>query len=237
MIEIRLGAVRALAVALALSSCVIATAGVSPAAAAEVVVLRSGNAPQGNPDPQINMLVGTGGTPLSPLLFGPSDFAAACGGRPALVIPAYPAWLQQLPCDPLAQWIGTDPVGTPASALYCQTFDVATCCIHSATMTFCWATDDALGDGIYGGPNLDGVYINGVPVSPSITAGSYAVPNTAGGIDVSSLIHCGANQLQVYNRDAAFVVSGVIYSVTIDITDCTVPTRPATFGLLKSLYH
>lgn len=200
-------------------------------------MLRSGNAPIGNPDPQINMLVGAGATPLSLTPFVAGDFAAACAGRPALVINPHPAWLQQLPCDLQAQWIGTDPVGTPASALYCHNFNVQTCCIEAAFMNFCWATDDALGDGIYGGPNLDGVYINGVAVSPSINTGNYAAQTLSGLVDVKALLHCGNDQLQVYNRDAALIVSGVIYRATIDIVECAVPTTGPSFGTIKSLYR
>lgn len=212
-------------------------AGLPTTAAAEVVVLRSGNAPVGNPDPQINLLAGTGGTPLSALPFTAADFAAACGGRSAIVINPHPAWLQQLSCDPLARWIGVDPFGTPTSALYCQPFDVKACCIHSATLNFCWAGDDALGDGIYGGPNLDGVYINGVPVAPSINTGSYAAQTQVGGVDVTALLHCGTNYLQIYNRDAAYTISGIIYHGVIDITECVVPTLPATIGQVKAHYR
>lgn len=214
----------------------VAALGAVPASA-EFIALRSGNGPIGGPDPQINMLVGVGGTALSAAPFTAADFGAACGGRPAIVINPHPAWLQSLPCDPAAQWIGTDPVGTPASALYCQPFTVQTCCIGAAYLTFCWSGDDAIGDGIYGGPNLDGVYINGVPVTPSINTGSYATPTTVGPIDITSMIHCGANELQVYNRDAAFVISGIVYSAKIDITDCTVPSENSAFGSIKALYR
>lgn len=210
---------------------------VAPATAAEFIQLRSGNGTIGGPDSQINMLVGSGATALSATPFTPADFGAACGGRPAIIINPHPAWLQSLACDPQAQWIGTDPVGTPASALYCQNFNVQTCCIHSAWMTFCWSGDDALGDGIYGGPNLDGVYINGVAVSPSINTGSYAAQTMAGPIDVSALLHCGTNSLQIYNRDAALVVSGIIYRATFDITECSVSEETSTFGAIKSLYR
>ncbi len=229
-------AIRVLGIALVSCLCVLALGSAAPVAA-ETVVLRSGNAPIGSPDPQINMLVGVGSTALSPLPFTAADFAAACAGRPAIVMTPHGAWLQQLACDPLARWIGTDPVGTPASALYCQNFTVQTCCIKSATLNFCWSGDDALGDGIYGGPNLDGVYINGVAVTPSINTGSYAAETQVGGVDVTSLLHCGSNQLQIYNRDAALVVSGVIYTATIDIQECIVPTEPTTFGRIKALYR
>jgi hypothetical protein len=231
MAKIGHNAISVLSFTLTLSFCLLASVGITAASATEVVTLRSGNGPVGSPDPQINMLVGAGATALSPLPFSAADFAAACGGRSALVINAHPAWLQTLPCDPLARWIGTDPVGTPASALYCQSFDVQTCCIKSATMSFCWASDDALGDGIYGGPNLDGVYINGVAVTPSINTGNYAAPTQSGPIDVTALLHCGSN------RDAALVVSGVIYTVTIDIEECPVATEHTSFGRIKALYH
>lgn len=232
----RYRAIRILCSTMLLSLGIIALLGASPASA-EFIALRSGNAPIGGPDPLINMSVGFGGTPLSASLFTAADFAAACGGRPAVVITPHPAWLQSLPCDPLAQWIGTDPVGTPASALYCQPFTVQTCCIGAAYLTFCWSGDDAIGDGIYGGPNLDGVYINGVPVAPSINTGSYAVPTTVGPIDITAMIQCGNNELQIYNRDAAFVISGIVYSAKIDITDCTVPDETSTFGGIKALYR
>lgn len=236
MIKFAIGPHRTLRIATAAVMCAGAL-GSSIAARAEVVVLRSGNAPVGNPDPQINMLVGTGATPLSVAPFGAADFAAACTGRSALVINAHPAWGQQLQCDPLAQWVGTDPVGTPASALYCHNFNVQTCCIASATLNFCWSTDDALGDGIYGGPNLDGVYINGVAVTPSINTGNYATQTQSGPVDVTALLQCGNNQLQVYNRDAALIVSGVIYNATFDIVECSVPNDAPSFGTLKSQYR
>ena len=236
MLKLANGPIRFLRIAAAVALCALAL-GSGSAAKAEVVVLRSGNAPIGNPDPQINMLVGSGATPLSASLFTAADFGAACSGRPALVITPHPAWAQQLSCDLQAQWIGTDPVGTPASALYCHNFNVQTCCIQSAKMNFCWSADDVIGDDIYGGPNLDGVYINGIPVSPSIAGGNYATPTQSGPVDITALLHCGNNQLQVYNRDAAFVISGVIYRATIDIVECSVPTTGPSFGTVKSLYR
>lgn len=206
------------------------------ASANEVVVLRSGNAAVGLPDPFINATVGVGGTPLSSAPFTPADFDAACGSRSAVVCQAHPVWLQQLGCDPLAKWIGTDPSATPASALYCYNFDLKTCCISHATLNFCWASDDNIGDAVYGGSNADGVYINGVAVSPSISGGNYAA-ETQAVADITGLLHCGNNRLEVYNRDAAFVVSGVMFSATIDVVDCGTPTQDASWGVIKALYR
>ena len=206
------------------------------ASASELVTLRSGNGPIGTLDPGITFLSGAGGTPLSPLPFTAADFAAACGGPNAAIVPNYSAWGASLPCDPLAQWIAVDFNWGAVSTLYCQPFDVETCCIERATLSFCWMADDALGDGIYGGPNLDGVYLNGVAVSPSINTGNYATETTASA-DVTGLIQCGSNSLQVYVRDAGFSVTGVIYSASLDIHECVVPVEESTWGSVKSLYR
>lgn len=211
--------------------------GTGTATATEVIVMRSGNAPVGNPDPLITMLAGSGATPLSGNPFTPADFDLACDVTPAIVTQPHPNWLQHLECDPAAQWIGTDGVATPASALYCYTFRIATECIAQANLSFCWATDDVLGDAISGGPNPDGVYLNGVPVSPSIAGGNYASDTVAPLTDVTSLVAPGTNRLEVYNRDLGFVVSGVIFSATLEIEPCTTPVEKTTWGQVKSLFE
>lgn len=204
---------------------------------AEFVNLHSGNGPANSPDPLISVLIGSGGAPLSAAPFTTSDFAAACGGQNAMVVVPISVWAQGLPCDPNAQWVGIDMYSTPASALYCQGFDVETCCIESATLNFCWVTDDGLGDALYGGSNPAGVYLNGIAVSPSIDGGNYGTETFSGPIDVTSLVHCGGNELQVYNRDAGYVVSGVMYSATIDIIECSTATEEASWSLVKPLYR
>lgn len=212
--------------------------GAGAAQASEVIVLRSGNATPGNPDPAIRMLVGAGGAPLSLVPFTSAEFDAACAGPNAIVTTGFSSWLPQLACDPDAQWIGIDAFNTPASALYCYEFEVETCCIEYAALSFCWATDDALGDpAAWGGGNPDGVYLNGVAVSPSIFGGSYAAETIAPTTDVTGLLQCGTNRLQIYNRDAGFVVSGVLFSATLDIRECTVPVDASSWGAIKSLYR
>jgi hypothetical protein len=225
-----------LAIALILCICCVAL-NVGPAAANEVIVLRSGNATVGNPDPFINMTVGSGGVPLSPVPFTPGDFTLACEGTSAIVAQAYPVWLQQLTCDPEAQWIGTDGSATPASTLFCYPFEIQTPCIESANLSFCWAVDDVLGDSLAGGANPDGVYLNGVAVSPSIYGGAYTPETVAPLTDVTSLVSPGTNYLEVYVRDMGFVVSGVIFSATIEITEGPTPNEPSTWGSIKALFQ
>ena len=207
------------------------------AIASEVIVLRSGNAAVGLPDPSITMLAGSGGAPLSAAPFTSADFDAACSTTSAIVVQPHPLWLQALNCDPLAKWIGIDPVGTPASALYCYPFNVETCCISRATLSFCWVSDDNIGDTLAGGPNPAGVYLNGVAVSPSIFGGNYATETQAPLTDITDLLLCGSNRLEVYNRDIGYAVSGVMFSATIEIEGCPSPNESSTWSTIKSLYR
>ncbi len=209
---------------------------VGSASALEVITLRSGNAPMGNPDPMITVGVGSGAAPLSSVPFGPADFDQACDGPNAFVSTPHGAWAQGLECDPEARWIGIDANATPASALYCHTFRIQTECIDHASFSFCWTTDDILGDPAGGGPNPDGVYLNGVPISPSIFGGNYATQTVAPMADVTSLVVPGMNRLEIYNRDLGFIVSGVMYSARLEISECPVPTETTTWGAVKSLF-
>jgi len=204
-------------------------------AGATTILLRSGNAAQGNPDPQINMLALPGPCGVGfPTPFTPADFAAAAGGPPAFVLSfIHPAWGPTLPCDPAAQWIGTNPQAAPQSALFAQTFKIGDpCCFTKATLDFCWQADDALGDAV----NPAGIYLNGIPI-PAVAAGNYLTPTSVVGIDVSSMLQCGPNVLYVYNRDIACAVSGTIYTATINLTDCVTPTQPSSWGHVKATYR
>jgi hypothetical protein len=223
---------------LAFGVCQIILSASIAAAATEVVVLRSGNAAIGFPDPYINVMAGSCGIPLSPNPFTAADFDAACAGHSAMVVAPYPGiWLPQLDCDPQAQWIGIDMNLTAASALYCYNFNIETCCIDHASLQICWAADDTIGDAVYGGPNPDGVYLNGTAVSPSISGGSYATESQAGPVDVTSLVHCGSNQLVIYDRDAGCGISGLIFSAQIDIDECITPTGTSDWSTIKALYN
>ncbi len=66
---------------------------------------------------------------------------------------------------------------------------------------------------------------------------SYGAETQVGPVDVTSLVHCGSNQLEVYNRDAGFSVSGVIYSATLEIVECNSPVSNSSWGAVKALYR
>ena len=204
-------------------------------AGALVITLRSGNGPAGGPDGLIRQYAvastcGLGyGTP-----FTAAEFTAALSAPPAVVLSfVHPAWIQGITCDPLAQWIGTDAFGTPLSVLYALEFNVPDpCCIQSASLDFCWSQDDMLGDTV----NPAGVYLNQVPI-PAINGGSYATMSTVSGIDVTGILHCGTNTLHIYNRDLACAVSGILFSATLKINECTVAANPSTWSNVKALYQ
>ncbi len=203
---------------------------------AETIVLDSGaGVALLSPDPNWNYLAGPPVTPLSASPFTAADFLAALTGPSAVVVPPYGgAWLPSLQCDPLAQWISVDAHSGPASTLFGRRFDVKTCCIVRATLTFCWAADDYLGDNAAGGPNPSGVYLNQAPLP--IDGGNYATEFSVT-VDVTSLVHCGANELHVYDRDGAAVVSGAMFSATLEITGCPLSTESATWSKIKALYR
>ena len=82
---------------------VAATAGLGLARAQTTLVVRSGNAAIGLPDPQVSFIAGPSPCPLRPSSFTPTDFSDSCSGTPASVIANHPAWIPGLSTDPLAE--------------------------------------------------------------------------------------------------------------------------------------
>jgi hypothetical protein len=204
-------------------------------AGALVITLRSGNGVAGGPDALIRQypvagVCGQGyATP-----FTAAEFTAALSAPPAVILSSvHPAWTQGITCDPAALWVGTDAFATPMSVLYALEFNVPDpCCIQSATLDFCWSQDDALGDTV----TPDGVFLNQTPI-PAISGGGYTSTSQVSGIDVTGILHCGTNTLHIYNRDLACAVSGIIFSATLKITECTVAADQSTWSNVKALYQ
>jgi len=209
-----------------------------PALATETIDMRSGGGYAiGATDPAWQYTLGPVSAPQQATPFTAADFNAVFSGPNAVVVAPYGSfWLSGLLCDGLSQWISVDANRGPASALFGQIFTVHTCCIQKATLSFCWASDDNIGDQVFGGPNPQGLYLNGTPLS--FNGGSYATEN-GGSVDVTTLLHCSKNnQIHVYNRDAAAVVSGAMFSIHIEIEECgPLPTEPSTWGAVKSMYR
>ncbi len=204
-------------------------------ASAVVITLKSGNAAPGNPDPLITYVDLATSCGLGyPTAFTAAEFTAALAGPQATVIGfPHPAWQTSIPCDPSAAWVGRDNFGTPMSALYAMEFDLGDpCCFTKATLDFCWGVDDALGDAI----NPAGIYLNGTPLA-AVQGGSLASQTEVNGMDVTSLVHCGRNTLHIYDRDLGCVISGIIFSAKLDVTECIVQAHSSSWGKVKAIYR
>jgi hypothetical protein len=198
--------------------------------AAEIVQFRSGQSGglPGTPGSfddsiRINPWGNPGGAPVLNTAFTLGDFVATDGGPAAVVVAPIAQWMggQTAPLsDPDARWINwtADPFGqgTAGSVLYSVPFWVNTSTITNAVLTFEGGADDVLGDWLFGGPNADGLYINGTPAGYQYVGFNYANPTTHVQ-NITGMISPGQNYLYFYQRDAGFGVSGIIFSGTIDI--------------------
>jgi len=167
------------------------------------------------------------GTPFRNAPFSAADFAAAAGGPPAQVITAAGPWLPSLSSDPLARWIDWERqpgscFGSSNSMLYAVRFNVQTTCSPVADIRICWAVDDGLGDVLWGGPNPVGIYLNGVPLDPGFSAGSYATETCYFQANVP--VSTGANVLYVYQRDQGCAVAGLLLSASLSINPSHCPS-------------
>jgi hypothetical protein len=213
------------------------------AQASEVITVRSGQVGGlpgfvGQPDDVItNLPNNPGGAPISLTPFTPADYAGAAGGPAAVVINPHPNWAPAI-SDPAARWInwqadgqiqpdGTfsgSGLGVPGSALYAVPFFVTTAAATSGFLTLEFCVDDTGGDQGFGGGNPDFLYVNGVPTG--FSGGNYATPTLHTQlISITS----GQNYLYLYQRDAGFVVSGTIFSATIEVVPA--PGAAALIGL------
>lgn len=222
---------------LKLSFCAAALAALNTftsARALEVITVRSGQylgspGAAGDPDDIVNYYTENAVAAIATVF--DAEFAAADTGPSALVVNPHPFWITSLPADPLARWINwsADPASNnlgfpPASALYSVPFNVTTPGTSSASLKVYFAVDDYLGDNLYGGPNPEGMYLNGTPLTASFGGNIGAQTLYAANVTVNQ----GLNYLYLYDREAGAVVSGLIFSATIVIPE------PATWLLVVS---
>jgi uncharacterized protein (TIGR03382 family) len=222
---------------------VVALALCAGAVSAEVVTVRSGQVgglpgTVGQSDDIVRYLpTNPGGAPVSGAPFTPADFAGATGGPAAVVINPVFAWTPGIG-DASARWINwqadgqIQPDGTFAgtgfgvagSSLYSVPFFITTPLATAAQITIEYAVDDSGGDILFGGPNPDFLYVNGGTTGYS--GGNYATPTVHTQLIA---ITSGQNYLHLYQRDAGFGVSGLIFSATIEVVPA--PGAAALFGL------
>lgn len=209
-------------------------------ASAETIVVRSGQVggvpgAVGQFDDIVRYLpTNPPGGAVSASPFTAADFSGAQTGPAAQVIAPYtPFWTAGI-SDTQARWINfrTDAAGygAPGSALYAIPFTVTTANIASATIQIELAVDDALGDWFVSGPNPDGMYVNGVSTGAT-TAYNYASPTISSILNITTSVNTGLNWLYLYQRDLGVLVSGVIFSATIEVTAVPLPGPAGMAGV------
>ncbi|CAN5811786.1 hypothetical protein BH11PLA1_BH11PLA1_16780 [soil metagenome] len=207
---------------------------VAGSASAELITVRSGQSSLvpgsvGQADDTVRYLpINPPGAPVSAAPFTPADFAGALAGPAAhVILPLAPPWTPGI-SDPAARWINfsveATGYGTSGSSLYAVPFFVTTPGATTGNLNLEFAVDDGGGDALYGGANPSFLYVNGI-------ATGYA-----GGVYSGSTFHSqsislstGWNTIYLYQRDQGLGVSGLIFSLTVDI----VPTPGA--GTLLAL--
>ncbi len=180
---------------------------------------------------------------LGPALpFAQAASAALSVPHAQIIAPVAGFWVPGLNCNPDARWINFASngscLGIPAhSTLYAQPFDVAAGSVCEATIEFCWAVDDALGDP--GGPAPFGVFIGdasglNVTAVPGLgfdfAGGSFSAETCVTATLPSGAVVPGQNFLYVYQRDTACAASGIIYCATITVCACDCPCNDVAPG-------
>jgi hypothetical protein len=166
------------------------------------IVVRSGNGVVGSSDAQIRLFDYRGIGDLTPTA---QNFASAQTGPFASVVNPYPTYVQKLPSDPLAQWISTaHPFGYD-SALYAIPFVVTDSVIASGTLNLGYAVDNA----------INGVYINGLPISGSSKDGDYHGEYYFLRSDIAPLLKPNTTNWLYLNVSNYGSISALVFSATI----------------------
>lgn len=216
------------------SAALAASAGV---AQAEIITVRSGQVgglpgAVGQPDDTVRYLpINPPGAPVSAGPFTPADFSGADTGPAAIVIAPFSGfWITGI-SDPAARWfnwgVATTGFGSPGSSLYAIPFFVASAGAIGGNLNLEYAVDDGAGDINWGGANPNFLYVNGVDMGYNGIAGNFA-----GSTFHSQFIPLtpGWNTLYLYQRDQGVAVSGLIFSLSIDVVVPT-PGAAALLGL------
>lgn len=220
-----------------LSALILAAAGLIPTisatqASAELISIRSGQVSglpgvAGQADDTVRFLNNNPpGAPISAGPFTPADFSGALTGAAATVIDPVGPWVANL-SDTSARWVNFSMMpgntfGTSGSCLYAVPFFVSTLGATGGNLNLEFAVDDAGGDALYGGANPSFLYVNGV--ATGYAGGGYS-PATFHSQFIP--FSQGWNTIYLYQRDQGLGVSGIIFSLTIDV----IPS-PAAASLL-----
>lgn len=168
------------------------------------IILRSGNGPVGSRDAQIRFLPFNTEGNVTPT---ESDFTAAQTGDFAFIDQPYPTYIQQLPTDPLAHWIGTTNALGLGSALYAIPFMVTDPIIAAASLDIGYSVDNA----------VNGIYLNGKPISNNILDGDYHGEYYVLRSDIAPLLVPNSINWLYINASDYGGFAGLIFNVTVNI--------------------
>ena len=182
------------------------------ARADQSIVLRSGNGLIGSQDAQVRFLAYHRYGNITPTA---QDFITVQTGTFAYVDTPYTTYIKQLTTDPLAQWLGTTPALGGGSALYAIPFMVTDSVIAAASLYLGYAVDNA----------INGVYINGMPISNNPLDGDYHSEYYVLRSDIAPLLKPNSvNWLYMDAADYGYI-AGLIFSATIT-TQGAAPGEP-----------
>ena len=168
----------------------------------ESITVRSGNGSIGSQDAQVRFLAyGTFGN-ITPTA---QDFESAQTGTFAYVDAPYATYIQQLPTDPLAQWVGTTNALGGGSALYAIPFMVTDPVIAAASLNLGYAVDNA----------INGVYFNGMPISNNPLDGDYHGEYYVLRSDIAPLLVPNSINWLYINASDYGAIAGLIFSANI----------------------
>ncbi len=184
------------------------------------ITLRSGNGTIGSQDAQVRFLAYGAFGNITPTA---ADFVAVQTGTFAHIVTPFGTYDPKLSTDPLAQWVATTPTLSGGSALYAIPFTVTDSVIGSASLDLGYAVDNA----------LNGVYINGMPISNNPLDGDYHGEYYVLRSDIGSLLKPNAVNWLYLNAADYGDLAAFIFSATITIQGGTpaAPTiSPSTGG-------
>lgn len=166
------------------------------------IILRSGNGTIGTQDAQVRFLAYGRTGNVTPTA---QNFVSVETGTFAHVVSPYPTYVQKLPTDPLAQWIATTSSLSAGSALYAIPFVVTDSVIAAATLNLGYAVDNA----------INGVYINGSPISGNSDDGDYHGEYYFLRSDIAPLLRPNSTNWLYLNVTDGGTLSALIFKATI----------------------
>ena len=181
----------------------------------QTITVRSGNGSVGSRDSQVHVLRYGRSADITPAA---ADFTTAQTAPFAYIVAPDATYVPSLPSDPAAKWIATTAGLTGESALYAISFQVTQTVIAAATLDLPYAVDNA----------INGVYLNGSPISGKSHDGDYHAEYRFVRNDIASLLRPNSVNWLYLNASDYGVIAALIFSTTIRIQG----TAPGAQGIL-----